>query len=79
MATKTISVSLEAYERLSSARSTERESFSKVICRAVWPEKEGTAGDLLKRIQGGESAADLDFLDEAQKADAPPYDPWDAK
>lgn len=79
MATKTISVSLEAYERLAAARSTERESFSKVICRAVWPPKKGTAKDLLSRIRKEIFTADTDFLDKAQSEDAPPSDPWDSK
>ena len=77
MATKTISVSIEAYERLAEARSTARESFSKVICRAKWPVKEGTAADLLRRSRERDSDADVALLDANQKADLPPSDPWD--
>ena len=77
MATKTISVSEEAYERLTAARTTERESFSRVICRAEWPAKAGTAGDLLKLVRSYTSEADIDFLDEVQKEDLVLRDPWD--
>jgi len=38
MATKTISVDLEAYERLVRARRHRKESFSQVIKRAHWEE-----------------------------------------
>jgi len=48
IATKTISVDLEAYERLRMARMHERESFSKVIKRAVWKAEGGTAAALLE-------------------------------
>jgi len=41
MATKTISLSLDAYERLRAARQHPRESFSSVLRRARWDE-EGT-------------------------------------
>ena len=78
MATKTISVSLEAYSRLTSARSTERESFSNVICRAIWPAKEGTARDLLERCQTADFKVDVDLLDLAQEEDGISLDPWDS-
>ena len=38
---------LEAYERLRMTREDERELFSRVIKRAVWPPREGTAAALL--------------------------------
>lgn len=77
MATKTISVNLEAYERLCSARSAANESFSKVICRGEWKPKRGSAGDLLRRSRKRDSSsANIDLLDEAQENDAPPNDPW---
>lgn len=43
VATKTISVDLEANERLGKAKASQRESFSQVIKRAVWPPNIGTA------------------------------------
>lgn len=78
MATKTISVDLEAYERLRRARRTRTESFSNVIKRAVWPSPPHTARALLAALQhvpvmGPEAIA---RLDEAQAADRPPEDAW---
>jgi len=81
MATKTISIDLEAYECLRRARRTRTESFSKVIKRAVWPSPPHTAGALLAALEGAplmEEAA-LDRLDEAQAADRPPEDSWRAE
>ena len=50
MATKTISLRLEAYERLKRARRFPEESFSEVISRAVWPNQTVTGAELLERI-----------------------------
>ena len=79
MATKTISLDLEAYERLRSARNDERESFSKVVKRAVWPAKSGSAADLLRwRKELGCTVKDdvLDCLDDAQKMDEVASNKW---
>ncbi len=76
MATKTISVNLEAYDKLVEARSTEKESFSKVICRAEWPPPRGTAGDLLQSMNN-KTTADIDFLEDMKKNPLPYNDPWD--
>ncbi len=79
MATKTISLDLEAYERLSAARKHQRESFSKVVKRAVWPAQSGTAGDLLAWRNGLEGAVDekvLNRLDALQECDQPPENKW---
>jgi hypothetical protein len=54
MATKTISIDLEAYERLSQARRTPRESFSRVIKRAIWPAPPGTGLALLEALKAVE-------------------------
>ena len=45
MATKTITLELDAYERLRRAKRAPRESFSAVVRRAVWPEEPLTAAD----------------------------------
>lgn len=78
MATKTISIDIEAYERLRRARRARSESFSMVIKRAVWPTPPQTAGALLEAFEGAPvvDEAVLAELDEAQAADRPPEDPW---
>ncbi len=81
MATKTISLRLDAYEKLRGARQRPSESFSQVILRARWPEKSITAGELLRcyRERGGfMSEEDLDRIDELKAGDAPPGDKWSA-
>ncbi len=79
MATKTISLRLDAYEKLRGARRRPSESFSQVILRARWPEKSITAGELLRRYRergGLLSEEDLDRIDELKAADSPPDDKW---
>ena len=77
MSTKTISIDMEAYEILSSARREERESFSKVIKRAVFPNTNKTAAAFLTAI------ADLPVADEetlnawGSLKDPSPTDPWE--
>lgn len=78
MATKTISVDLEAYERLRAARRSPDESFSRVIKRAHWRDDTRTAAALLDAL-AGTPVVDADVLarlDEAQQADTPPEDRW---
>jgi len=74
MATKTISLELDAYERLRKARRTPSESFSSVVRRAIFPGTPCTAGEVLevarRRIAEGKSllpAESLDRLEAAQK------------
>jgi predicted CopG family antitoxin len=79
MATKTISLKLEAYERLRRARRSPQESFSEVVMRAQWPEVGITARELVAvyRVEGAHLSADvLDRIEEADAGDRPPEDKW---
>ncbi len=79
MATKTISLKLEAYEKLRGARRYPTESFSDVVLRATWPEETITGGRLLElcRERGpvfGEK--ELTRVERLKKKDKPPADKW---
>lgn len=79
MATKTISLKLDAYEKLRAARRHPSESFSQVVLRARWPEDTLTAEELLRRYrdQGPYFREDeLDRIERAKAADLPPVDKW---
>jgi predicted CopG family antitoxin len=79
MATKTISLRVEAYERLRRARRHPSESFSEVVMRAEWPDL-GISGRGLLEIYRREgpflSAAALERVAEGRALDAPPEDKW---
>ncbi|MBU8912648.1 MAG: antitoxin VapB family protein [Spirochaetales bacterium] len=73
MATKTVTLELDAYDKLKRAKRTVRESFSSVVRRAVFPDTPVTARDLVatlrKRMASGTlhlSEETLDLLDEYQ-------------
>lgn len=78
MATKTISVDLEAYALLSQARLNKKESFSQVIKRARWERKAKRCGDLLAALPRLPVASEavLQRLEKAQAADRPPDSAW---
>jgi predicted CopG family antitoxin len=74
MATKTITLELDAYEKLRRAKRAPRESFSAVVRRAVWQEEPLTAAALLAQLTeqmrtatGLISEDVLDRLDKAQR------------
>ena len=79
MATKTISVRIEAYERLRAARRYPGESFSDVVLRARWPEDTVSGRELLdlaRRLGPRLTDADLNRIEAAKRLDAPPEDKW---
>ena len=79
MATKTISLKVEAYERLKSAKAYPSESFSEVVMRASWPEHTLTAKELvmLCRERGPIfDAPELDRIDALKAVGKPPEDKW---
>lgn len=78
MATKTISVDLEAYRRLVQARKHSHESFSQVIKRAQWEESDYTGEAILAALERLKPLGDavIHELDKAQKQDKPPSDKW---
>ena len=50
MATKTISLEIDAYEKLRRAKRSRRESFSSVVRRAHWDHEPATARELLDSL-----------------------------
>jgi len=76
--TKTISLEIDAYERLRASKKP-GESFSAVVRRAQFPESAPTGRELLEWMkQGGSGVSDayLDRVEEAEKSDPPPNEPW---
>lgn len=80
MATKTISLRLDAYERLRRARIRPDESFTEVVLRAEWPDRGLTARELRSTYESEgplfEEAA-MDRAEEADDTDRFPPDKWD--
>ena len=78
MATKTISIDLPAYEKLTRARLRPDESFSQVIKRARWDAPRFTAAALLAALKAAPVPDEptLDYLEQAQRADQPPGEAW---
>ena len=79
MATKTISLKVEAWERLKRARRYPEESFSEVVMRAHWPGETVTGAELLSRLldEGPFLTEDeLLLVEDLRVADAPPEDKW---
>jgi len=78
MATKTISLEIDAYEKLRS-RKRAGESFSEVVRRAEFPDAPPKGGELLKYLRAGGSRIEdsyLDAVERAERADTQPDNPW---
>ncbi len=78
MPTKTISLELDAYERLKTAKRSPRESFSEVVRRLPIPGHAFTGRDLLRlREQHGAYLTEKDAaaIDELNRTDRPPNIP----
>jgi predicted CopG family antitoxin len=76
MATKTISIDLEAYEKLVAARSNPKESFSNVIKRAEIKSVTGRAGNLLAVIETLPPLNDEAFKRWGTLTDRKAKNPW---
>lgn len=62
MATKTITLELDAYERLRRAKTSDRESFSEVVRRARWDEAPSTGAAILGHLATLRSTRPAAFL-----------------
>lgn len=79
MATTTISLKTEAYEKLKEARRYPTESFTQVVLRGKWNEETVTGAELLEldRKRGPLlTEAELDSVEEAKRQAQPPVDKW---
>ncbi len=78
MATKTISLELDAYDKLRDAKRP-GESFSAVVRRMQVATPAPSGGDLLKRFETGGSGVEETYLDAVEAAtaqDQAPDNPW---
>lgn len=79
MATKTISLELDAYEKLRAAKRG-RESFSSVVRRAVIPGASRSGAEVIAYLKSEGpffTDGELDAMEEAAEGDQPPENPWD--
>ena len=78
MATKTITLEIDAYELLKSAKRFPRESFSEVVRRLPLRSDAMTAREFLemsRRREGQLTEADCQVIDELNASDLPPSIP----
>jgi predicted CopG family antitoxin len=79
MATRTISLKQEAYDRLRAARRYPTESFSEVVLRATWPEDTVSGRGLLELVRASGpwfTDTELDDIATLKAQDRPPEDKW---
>lgn len=78
VATKTITLDLDAYEKLRRAKRG-GESFTEVVRRAVWLDAPVTGTALRDYFHKGGSGVSASYLDAVEEADGQaqiPEDPW---
>ena len=78
MPTKTITLELDAYEKLRMAKRG-RESFTEVVRRATWINAPATGAELRNYYHQGASGISDEYLEAVEKAaanDPIPDDPW---
>jgi hypothetical protein len=76
--TKTITLEIDAYEKLRLAKRAD-ESFSEVVRRAEFTEAPLTGAALLEYLESGGAGASesyLDAVEKAAKSDRLPDNPW---
>ncbi len=85
MATKTITLEMDAYERLRRAKRTPGESFSSVVRRAVFPGSPSTAAEILAGVRSRLvtrrallSESEADRLDKAQDSARASESHWES-
>ena len=79
MATKTITLELDAYEKLRAAKRW-GESFSSVVRRVVIPGKSRNGAEVIAYFRSEEhffGEEELDAMEAAANSDQPPANPWD--
>jgi predicted CopG family antitoxin len=79
MATKTISLELDAYEKLRAAKRG-RESFSSVVRRVIIPSRARSGAEVIAYLKSeGPFFKDeeLEAIEALADGDAPPHNPWD--
>ena len=82
MATKTISLRIEAYEKLRRARTRSSESFSDVVMRARWDDQTVTGAELLTLVRERGPSYDsdeLDVIDKMKSEGKAPADKWSTR
>ena len=82
VSSKTISLKLEAYERLRAARRYSSESFSEVVLRATWPEDTITGRELLarvRRVRPWLSESEVEAIAAVKRGDQPAEDTWSGR
>ena len=79
MATKTITLELDAYEKLKAAKRG-RESFSSVVRRCILPDSPKTGAALLDYLRARSNFLtedELDAIESADQNDPLPVSPWE--